>query len=439
MQLILLSGGSGKRLWPLSNGSYSKQFLRILPAPDGTRESMVQRVVRQLRETGMDASITIATGESQRDPILSQLGDSVHIVTEPERRDTFPAIALACLHLYMEQKCDKDEVVVVMPSDPYTETGYFRTIGQMAEAVKQGKGDLVLMGIRPLYPSTKYGYIVPKNSEGTSIKQVLRFTEKPNEETARELIAGGALWNGGVFAFRLGYMLHIVQAYVHAESFSEARSRYAELPKISFDYEVAEKARFVSVVPFDGLWKDLGTWDALSEVLEGNVVGNGLLDETSNNTHIVNKLEIPCIGVGLKDMIVAAAPDGILIANKNSCEHIKPYVERMDDIPLYEELRWGTYTVIDRFISPDGKRTTTKHLFVKSGKSTCDIEHPTCDEILTFVDGDGNISIDGQMKHVKAGDVCHIQKSQKHHIEAATDMHIIDILLDGTSDANGGK
>lgn len=231
MQLVLLSGGSGKRLWPLSNESYSKQFLRILPAPDGTRESMVQRVVRQLRETGLDANVTIATGESQRDPICSQLGNAVHIVTEPERRDTFPAIALSCLYLEKEQQCGRDEVIVVMPSDPYTDNGYFHTIGQMAEVVKQGKGDLVLMGIRPLYPSTKYGYIVPEYTDNASVKPVLRFTEKPDEEKARELIDGGALWNGGVFAFRLGYMLDIIQRYVKAESFSEARSRYAELPK----------------------------------------------------------------------------------------------------------------------------------------------------------------------------------------------------------------
>ena len=103
MQLILLSGGSGKRLWPLSNDSYSKQFLRLLPAPDGTKESMLQRVVRQIRESGLEADVTIATGENQVGTIRNQLGDKVSIVTEPERRDTFPAIALACLYLEKEK------------------------------------------------------------------------------------------------------------------------------------------------------------------------------------------------------------------------------------------------------------------------------------------------------------------------------------------------
>lgn len=429
MQLILLSGGSGKRLWPLSNESYSKQFLRILPAPDGTRESMVQRVVRQIRETGLNANITIATGESQRDPIRSQLGDDVHIVTEPERRDTFPAIALACLYLEKELQCGRDEVIVVMPSDPYTDNGYFHTIERMAEAVGQDKGDLVLMGIRPLSPSTKFGYIVPDDSDNASVKSVLRFTEKPDEEKARELIDGGALWNGGVFAFRLGYMLDIIQGYILADSFSEARSRYAELPKISFDYEVAEKARSVSVVPYEGLWKDLGTWNALSEVLEGNIVGEGFLDEASRNTHIVNQLDIPCICVGAEDLVVAASPDGILVADKDSCERLKPYVEQMNGRPMYEERRWGTYKVVDRFTSSDGSQALTKHLFIKSGKSISYQKHSHRNEVWTFVDGNGLLLIEDKISQVQAGDVVCIKKGQKHSLKALTDLHLIEVQI----------
>lgn len=436
MQLILLSGGSGKRLWPLSNESYSKQFLRILPAPDGTRESMIQRVVRQLRETGLDANVTIATGESQRDPICSQLSNAVHIVTEPERRDTFPAIALSCLYLEKEHLCGRDEIIVVMPSDPYTDNGYFHTIGQMAEAVKQGKGDLVLMGIRPLYSSTKYGYIVPGDAENISVKTVLQFTEKPDEEYARELIDGGALWNGGVFAFRLGYMLDIIQKYVKAENFSEARSHYAELPKISFDYEVVEKARSVSVVQFDGLWKDLGTWDALSEVLGDQVVGKGLLDETSMNTHIVNQLDIPCVCLGTENLVIAAGPDGILVANKNSCESLKPYVKSLDGRPMYEERRWGTYKVIDLFASTDGNQVLTKHLHINSGKSISYQKHLHRDEVWTFITGTGTLVIDGKVKQVKAGDVVYIEKGMKHFVEAATDLHIIEVQLGDKVDEN---
>ena len=161
MQLVLLSGGSGKRLWPLSNNARSKQFLPLLEKEDGTMESMVQRVVRQARLANLTEDITLATNASQQDIIVNQLGDSVNLVTEPERRDTFPAIALAASYLKLAKQCADDEVVVIMPCDPYTEVGYFETIGKMVECVKADVADLVLMGIAPTYASEKYGYVIP--------------------------------------------------------------------------------------------------------------------------------------------------------------------------------------------------------------------------------------------------------------------------------------
>lgn len=270
MQLILLSGGSGKRLWPLSNDARSKQFLPLLASPNGGMESMIQRVVRQIREAKLTDNITFATNAVQRDSIINQLGEDVNVVTEPERRDTFPAIALATSYLAKEQKCNDDEVVVIMPCDVYTESKYFATISNMVEAVENNVADLVLMGITPTYPSEKFGYVVPKSvsskesvTSSESAKstesvfnkdclRVARFTEKPNEEKAKELLKQNAFWNGGVFAFRLGYMMNIVNQYIQTETFQETQKRYTEFPKISFDYEVAEKAESVAVVPFSG-------------------------------------------------------------------------------------------------------------------------------------------------------------------------------------------
>ena len=161
MQIILLSGGSGKRLWPLSNNTRSKQFIKLLTAPDGSKESMVQRVVRQLRVAGICDSITVATSQSQWDVIINQLGDEIPVVTEPERRNTFPAIALASSYLAYERKCPTDEIVVVMPCDPYTEAGYFETIRKMVDAVANDMAELVLMGIKPTYSSAKYCHPSP--------------------------------------------------------------------------------------------------------------------------------------------------------------------------------------------------------------------------------------------------------------------------------------
>lgn len=206
MQIILLSGGSGKRLWPLSNNARSKQFIKLLDAPDGQKESMLQRVVRQLGESDLKGHVTIATSISQADVIVNQLGDHIDVVTEPERRDTFPAIALAASYLKYEKSCADEEVVVVMPCDPFTEAGYFKVIEQMVHAVDDNVADLVLMGITPTYPSAKYGYVVPDELKlKGGIFSVKRFTEKPNVATAEYLIKENVFWNGGVFAFNLHY------------------------------------------------------------------------------------------------------------------------------------------------------------------------------------------------------------------------------------------
>lgn len=429
MQLILLSGGSGKRLWPLSNNAYSKQFLRLLPGLEGSKESMLQRVVRQVREAGLEADVTIATGENQRDAIRSQLGQTVNIVTEPERRDTFPAIALACLYLEKEKSCPAGEVVVVMPSDPYTDEGYFHTVGQMADAVRDGVADLVLMGIEPTYPSTKYGYVVPGPTKGP-VRRVERFTEKPDMEKAEELIDAGAYWNGGVFAFRLGYLTGIVEKYMHAETFKEAREHYGMFPKISFDYEVAEKATSVAVVPFKGLWKELGTWDVLSEVLGTDAIGNVVLDEQSRNTHVINRLDVPCVCVGTKDLVIAVSPDGILVAGKESSERIKPYVATLDARPMYEERRWGTYKVVDNYQTHDGQGgSLTKHLCLMPGKSISYQRHNYRTEVWTFVDGIGRLVLDGKTREVRKGDVVNISKGQKHALMALTELHFIEVQI----------
>lgn len=428
MQLILLSGGSGKRLWPLSNDSYSKQFLRLLPSPDGGRESMVQRVVRQIKESGIKAEITIATGENQRDAITSQLGGEINVVTEPERRDTFPAIALACLYLEMEKKCSPDEVVVVMPCDPYTDAEYFATIGKMALAVEKGSAELVLMGICPDYPSVKYGYIIPEQAEG-EILRVRNFTEKPDIELAKNLIAEGAFWNGGVFAFRLGYLLEIARSFTKAGNFREAKTGYSRFPTISFDYQVAEKAESVAVVPFKGMWRDIGTWDALSEVIGSNVIGNAVIDEHTKNTHIINQLDIPCICIGANNLVIAASPDGILIVDKYNCEQVKPYVSAFEVRPMYEERRWGTYKVIDNFTSSDSTRSLTKHLCIAAGKSISYQRHFHRDEVWTFVEGSGVLVLDGAVRNVGKGDVVHITKGQMHAIKAVTDLHILEVQM----------
>jgi len=426
IQLILLSGGSGKRLWPLSNDARSKQFLRLLKAPDGTYESMMQRVVRQIKEVGLDCEITIATNQSQKDSIENQLGGTVETVLEPQRRDTFPAIALSTTYLKLAKGYSDDDVVVVMPCDPYTENGYFETISKMAECVKKNVADLVLMGIKPTYPSEKYGYVVPaEKKEGYEL--VERFTEKPNVETAKTLLQQGAYWNGGVFAFRLGYLMNIVNRHFQVASFEEMVVRYSELPKISFDYEVAEKALSVAVVAYEGSWKDLGTWNTLSEELSDSVIGNAILGEKVKNTNVVNELSIPIFCDGIDDAIIAASPDGILVSAKSTSENIKHNVEKLVSRPMFEERRWGKYTVMGHSEYSDGYKSLTKNLFILAGKNISYQLHNHRTEVWTFVDGEGLLVIDGKVTHVKRGDVAYIKQGQKHAIKAISDLQMIEV------------
>ncbi len=388
---------------------------------------MVQRIARQIEASGIKAQLTVATSVSQFDSILNQLGKAVDVVTEPMRRDTVPAIALSASSLLKEKQCDKDEVVVVMPSDSYVEAGYFETIAKMVEAVENEAAEMVLMGITPTEPSTKFGYIVPNPTTGNDeVITVNRFTEKPNEETAKELLKQNAVWNGGVFAFKLGYIEKIIDKYIQADSFTEIRDRYEEFPKISFDYEVVEKAQSIALVPYSGAWSDLGTWNSLSEKIENKTIGNAVVDN-STNTHVVNELDLPIVCLGVEDMIVAASPDGILVSKKEASVDLKSYADKFTARPMYEERRWGTYRVMGHEHFEDGHHALTKLLCLKAGCNISYQYHNQREEIWTFVDGEGILILDGEVIEVSRGYVAHIKAGQKHAVRATTDLQIIEV------------
>ena len=238
MHLVLLSGGSGKRLWPLSNEIRSKQFIKIFPDGQGGYESMVQRVYRQIRSVDAEGSVTIATSKTQVSAIRNQLGDSVGVCVEPCRRDTFPAIALATAYLHDVKGVGLDEAVVVCPVDPYVNEEYFVALRHLAELAEQGRANLSLLGVEPTYPSEKYGYIIPDTTD--SVSKVSTFKEKPDVETAKQYLAQGALWNGGVFAYRLRYVLDRAHELIDFTDYHDLLAKYDTLTKISFDYAVVE-------------------------------------------------------------------------------------------------------------------------------------------------------------------------------------------------------
>ena len=422
MNIVLLSGGSGKRLWPLSNDIRSKQFIKIFKKEDGTYESMVQRVYRQIKKADRNSSVTIATAKTQVSAIYNQLGEDVGISIEPCRRDTFPAIALATAYLTDVLRISEDEVVVVCPVDPYVDEKYFDALKELSAQAEKGEANLVLMGMEPTYPSEKYGYIIPKNNE--HISEVATFKEKPDLETAKSYISQGALWNGGVFAYKMAYVLNKAHEMIDFIDYEDLYKKYATLEKISFDYAVVEKEKKIQVIRFSGQWKDLGTWNTLTEAMEESMIGDARMNDTCNNVHVINELNIPILCMGLKDAVVSASPEGILVSDKEQSSYIKPYVDAIDQRVMFAEKSWGSFRILDV-----EDESLTIIVTLNPGHKMNYHSHERRDEVWTIISGTGTSLIDGVKKRVQAGDVLTMPAGCRHTLLADTELKVIEVQI----------
>lgn len=422
MNLILLSGGSGKRLWPLSNDIRSKQFIKIFKTKDGQYESMVQRVYRQILDADPEATVTIATSRTQVSSIHNQLGDKVGISVEPCRKDTFPAIALATAYLHDVQGIPGDETVVVCPVDPYVEQDYFEAIKNLSAQAAKGTANLVLMGIEPTYPSEKYGYIIPEND--SAVSPVSTFKEKPDMETAREYIRQGALWNGGVFAYKLDYVLDKAHKLMDFTDYKDLFAKYETLDKISFDYAVVEKEPAIEVTRFSGQWKDLGTWNTLTEAMEDSSIGNAIMDESCANVHVINDLDVPVLAMGLRDVVISASPEGILVSDKGQSSYIKPFVDKIDQRIMFAEKSWGNFRVLDV-----EEESITMKVTLNAGHGMNYHSHKNRDEVWHVISGKGRAVVDGLNQEIEAGHVITMKAGCRHTVIAETELKLIEVQL----------
>ncbi len=424
MNIILLSGGSGQRLWPLSNDVRSKQFIKIFKKSDGEYESMVQRVYRQIKEVDPDAKVTIATSKTQVSAINNQLGSDVGVSIEPCRKDTFPAIALASSYLHDVQKVGDDEAVVVCPVDPYVDIEYFKALQKLSDLAQEGSANLTLMGIDPTYPSEKYGYIIPEDKGDVS--KVVSFKEKPDIETAKKYISDGALWNGGIFAYKLSYLLEKAHELIDFSDYKDLFDKYETLTKISFDYAVVEKEKSINVMRFGGMWKDLGTWNTLTEAMEEDVIGDASLNDKCEGVHVINDLSIPIIAMGIKNAIIAASPEGILVSDKEQSSYIKPFVEKIEQPVMFAEKSWGSYRVIDV-----EKDSMTIKVTLNPGHSMNYHCHDRRDEVWSIIRGCGRTVVDGFERSVSVGDVISMKAGEKHTVINNSDeeLQIIEVQL----------
>ena len=462
MNIILLSGGSGKRLWPLSNDIRSKQFIKIFKKDDGTYESMVQRMYRMIRTVDPDATVTIATSKTQVSAINNQLGEGVGISIEPCRRDTFPAIALATAYLADVMHVTSDEAVVVCPVDPYVEEDYFEALKTLCDRAASGSANLVLMGMEPTYPSEKYGYVIadrgdPQSGENLSARRapaskthlngasllgeatqqmlvadqtsdlfapVLSFKEKPDLETAKSYLAQGALWNGGVFAYKLSYVLDKAHELIDFTDYKDLFNKYDILTKISFDYAVVEKEKNIEVMRFSGQWKDLGTWNTLTEAMEEPVIGEAVLNDKCEDVHVINELNVPVLAMGIKNAVICASAQGILVSDKNQSSYIKPFVDKIDDRIMFSEKSWGSYRVI---AVEEGSMTVM--VTRTPGHEMHYHSHKLRDEVWTVISGSGTAVIDEVVYPVKPGDVLRMRAGQKHKVSADTELKIVEVQI----------
>ena len=426
MNLILLSGGSGKRLWPLSNNIRSKQFIKIFKKKeedaDEPYESMVQRMYRQICSLDSEAKVTVATSKSQVSAIHNQVGENVGISVEPCRRDTFPAIALATAYLHDVQGVSEDETVVVCPVDPYVEDDYFLALQKLSELAVRSEANLSLMGIEPIYPSEKYGYIIPQDKEDVSL--VRTFKEKPDVDTAREYIQQGALWNGGVFAYKLGYVLRRAHELLDFTDYPDLFAKYATLEKISFDYAVVEKEPKIQVMRFAGLWKDLGTWNTLTEAMASKSIGRVYMNEACEGTHVINEMDVPVICMGLKNLVVAVSPEGVLVSDKEQSSYIKPIVDQIDQQIMFAEKSWGSFRVLDV-----EEESLTIKVTLQPGHSMNYHSHEHRAEVWTIISGQGTAVLDGCQRKVKNGDVLHMPANCRHTLIAENTLEVIEVQM----------
>ena len=422
MNIVLLSGGSGKRLWPLSNDIRSKQFIKIFKRDDGEYESMVQKVYRQILQVDPDAQVTIATSKSQVSAIHNQLGEEVGISIEPCRRDTFPAIVLATAYLHYIQLIPEDEAVVVCPVDPYVNDDYLEGLELLSEQADKGEANIVLMGIEATYPSEKYGYIIPEDKEAVS--RVLTFKEKPNYLMAKKYIEQGALWNGGVFAFKLRYVLDRAREFIDFTDYQDLFEKYESLPKTSFDYAVVEKEENIQVMRFHGEWKDLGTWNTLTEAMTESSIGEVIMDPTCENVHVINELNVPILAMGLNNVVISASPDGILISDKHQSSFIKPYVDGIDQQIMYAEKSWGSFRVLD--VEHD---SLTIKVTLNPGHQMNYHSHLHRDEVWVVISGKGTTVVDGEKKEVSVGDVIKMRAGSRHTVIALTELKMVEVQL----------
>lgn len=433
MRLVLLCGGTGSRLKPLSNGLRSKLFLDLLPSGNGERESMIARLARQLQEAGFLQSAVFVTHREQAGMLRSRIGDGCPIIAEPERRGTLMAAALAAAYCRSVLGDDPDKPMCLLPADSLVDDAFFRRLSELPGALDRTGANIALVGTDPQAPTDRYGYIVPEGPlPAGEAAGVVRFAEKPDREAAAALIRSGALWNCGVFAFRQRYLHAQMAARGLPFDYETLLRRYEAYEADSFDREIAEREPHAVVVRHDGLWKDLGGWDAFTSFLGAQVVGPGSVSDDSLNTHVVNELHLPLHVVGVSGIVAAAGPDGIVIADKRSSDRVKrlPLFPQ----PMLEEDEKSSRRVLFEDAPAAGTPYRIALIRLKAGAARLIRAERGVAVAVVVVSGEGRLTCadgSGETHRLHTGDAIRLPAGSQSRLEAsaAADFSFIELRI----------